>query len=49
MNYSAGRMEMKRTSPNDASGIIWAIGEFLFFIYFVFFSNTNLYFIVYTL
>ena len=29
-------MEMKRTGPNDASGVVWAIGEF-FMISFVFF------------
>ena len=35
-----GRRVMK-TGPNDASGVVWAIGKFFFF--FLGFMNTNYY------
>ena len=38
MKYMTGRTEMMRTGPNNASGVIWAIGEFLY-ISFVFPTN----------
>ena len=28
-----------RTGPNDASGVVWALGDFLYFTFFFF--NTN--------
>ena len=42
-----GRMEIKRPGPNDASGVVWAIGEF-FMISFVFFLIYLLMFYLHT-
>ena len=36
MKYATGRTEMMRMGPNDASGTIWAIGEFSFLFFHVF-------------
>ena len=43
--YTTGRPGTKKTGPNDAGRVVWALGEF-FFLYFVFLFDTNSYIIV---
>ena len=34
MVNGTGRLEMTKTGPNDASGVVWAISKFFFIFYY---------------
>ena len=34
---------MTRTGPNDASGVVWAIGEYLFCVYYILTNVLDIY------
>ena len=41
-----GKTEMTRTGPNDASGVVWAIGEFYYYFFRVFLYINHFFYII---
>ena len=43
MKYMMGGAVATKTGPNNTSGIVWAISEFFFHLFFFFWMLTNVY------